>query len=183
MKNVKKVIFIIIAILIILLLCYLKYKNSSELENILIFNLYENTKENQYFFDITSGENKTETIDLLNTLKAKGNTQEKIAPGMKGEFEIVLKSSTKRNYQIQFNSYNAKPQNLLFNIKNDNNIVEKLEKLSKKLRGTLDKNKEEKINIEWIWKYEINNNSDKQDTADGMNIKDYRFNIDILCDN
>ena len=183
MKKVKKGIFIIIAILIILLLCYLKFKNSNEFEIILIFNLYENTKENQYFFDITSGQKETAIISLSNTLDGKGNTEEKIAPGMKGEFEIILKSSTKRNYQIQFTSHNAKPQNLLFNIKNDSEKVEQLEQLSKRLRGTLDKNKEEKINIEWIWKYETDQNSNRQDTFDGINLKDYRFNIDILCDN
>lgn len=183
MKNKKKAIIIILIMLIIFLLFYGKIKNFYELENILIFNLFENTKENKYLFDLSSGEKEKSNIYLFSTFKEKGNTKEKIAPGIKGEFEILLKSSEKKNYQIKFNSNNAKPQNLSFNIKNDNKKVKQLEQLNESLKGTLDKNKQKRIIIEWTWEYETNENCDGQDTFDGMNIREYRFNIDILCDN
>lgn len=179
--NKKIEITIIIFILLMLIILeFMNFKKSYNLENVLIFNLYENSKNDKYIFDIGAKYKQETNVGLYSTLKMESLANEKIAPGANGEFEIILTSSKNVGYQIRFESKNKKPQNLVFNIKNDFNKYSSLEELGRLLKGTLNGNIRKNIWIEWSWDYETTEYGNTQDTFDGENIKEYNFDINIL---
>ena len=45
----------------------------------------------------------------------------------------------------------------------------------------LNNKKQKEIIINWKWEYNNSNEGNKQDTADGMKIKEYNFDIDIAA--
>ena len=178
MKKALKIsiVFILITILII---CYIKSRSYYYLENIIIFNLYENS-DNKFVFNVSSGINQNKNINLYSTFKVDGLMNTKIFPGTKGEFEILIKSSNNVEYQIKFKSKNKKPQNLLFNIKNSNIKYNNLEDLGKNLKGLIKPKDNVRIIIQWSWEYETSINNNHQDTLDGETLKEYNFYINIL---
>lgn len=179
--NKRLEILIIIAILLILFfLGFVKFKNLKSLENVLIFNLYDNSKNNEYVFDISSEQEYKKSCNLFSTLNMESLVNEKIAPGTNGEFEIILNSSKDTHYQITFDSKNVKPHNLLFKIKNDFKKYKSLDELEEKLKGILNKDRGKNICIEWFWDYETDQYSNFQDTLDGQNIQEYNFDINIF---
>lgn len=105
----------------------------------------------------------------------------KIAPGTKGQFEIVLETNKNISYQICFENYGEKPQNLLFKIKENDEKYKNLKELEQFLQGNLDKGKIKNITIEWNWNYESNYENNLQDTEDGKTIKEYRFDINVIA--
>lgn len=119
-------------------------------------------------------------IDLEETIKDETLINEKIAPGIKGEFEIIIRTNKDTQYNVKFISKNEKPQNLEFNIKNRKEKVRNLEELEKELTGIIKKNKEEKITIEWEWKYENSKENNIKDTEDAKKIKKYQFEIQAI---
>lgn len=181
MKNKSYIILIIIIILLILFIAvYAKSSKEYSLENILIFNLFDNSVRHNYYFEISNNRRQTRNVNLYQTLKIDSLVNEKIAPGTNGEFSITLESTEDVGYKIEFSSLNKKPKNMLFKIKHENGQYDSLEKLSKTLNGKLKKGILKEINIEWEWTYETSEIENIQDTLDGINIKEYNFDINVI---
>lgn len=129
--NKKIEILIIIILLPLLFLGLIKFNSQKSLDNFLIFNLFENSNNKKYIFDIGFKTKQTESVNLYSTLDLEGLANEKIAPGTHGEFEIILNSSIDTNYQVTFDSKNLKPKNLRFNLKGESSKHDTLEDLEK----------------------------------------------------
>lgn len=201
MKNKKnrKIISLIIVILIVIILIFCILQKSNFFQDNLIFfkilnssNINENSQNdhifynniaeykeqnNPLFFYVTYNETKFKSINLLDTIDKKTLVKEKIAPGTKGHFEIVLISNRDINYKIIFENLNEKPQNLVFSIKGSDREYNNLNELQQELIGNLEKNKVKRIDVNWRWKYENNLADNLQDTKDGINLDMYKFNI------
>lgn len=198
-KKNKKIISLIIVILIVIILifCILQKSNFFQ-DNLIFFKIlnssnisensqndhifYNNTAEykeqnNPLFFYVTYNETKFKSINLMDTIDKKTLVKEKIAPGTKGHFEIVLISNRDINYKIIFENLNEKPQNLVFSIKGSDREYNNLNELQQELIGNLEKNKVKRIDVNWRWKYENNLADNLQDTKDGTNLDMYKFNI------
>lgn len=178
MKKKKKVQIISSIAILILIMIFIICKNSlnsnSEPKDDFIFfkflnqeqNQQEeiNKKTNQYKLKISKGETKKENINLLRTVDKETLVNEKVAPGTKGSFEIILVSNIDLEYKIEIIGKNEKPKNLNFLIENGQ-------------EGKIGKNEQKTILVNWKWDYEINSKEDKQDTKDGENIKKHNFEI------
>lgn len=136
----------------------------------------ENQKANKYFFDVDYKNTNLRTISLKDTIDAKTLAEEKIAPGTRGKFEIVIYSSKKSDYQIMFQSKEKKPQNIKFFL-TENYKFNTLEELQKLLNGTVEEKIAKTIEIFWEWEYDVGEAEDAQDTNDGKNIDNYTFDI------
>ena len=151
-------------------------QNSQEIGNI-----GNNTQDEnlvpQYIFNITYRNMEFANVNIMDTVRSSTLVNEKIAPGISGEFDIVVKTNKDSKYQIYFISKNAKPQNLEFKIANTGIIVNKIEDLSKYLTGNLNKGDTKTITIEWNWNYENETKGNIQDTNDSKNIDKYIFDI------
>ena len=198
-KKNKKTISLIIVILIVIILIFCILQKSNFFQDNLIFfkilnssNINENSQNdhifynniaeykeqnNPLFFYVTYNETKFKSINLLDTIDKKTLVKEKIAPGTKGHFEIVLISNRDINYKIIFENLNEKPQNLVFSIKGSDREYNNLNELQQELIGNLEKNKVKRIDVNWRWKYENNLADNLQDTKDGINLDMYKFNI------
>lgn len=201
MKNKKsqKIISLIIVILIVIILIFCILQKSNFFQDNLIFfkilnssNINENSQNdpifynsiakykeqnNPLFFYVTYNKTKFKSINLMDTIDKKTLVKEKIAPGTKGHFEIVLISNRDINYKIIFENLNEKPQNLVFSIKGSDREYNNLNELQQELIGNLEKNKVKRIDVNWRWKYENNLADNLQDTKDGINLDMYKFNI------
>ena len=141
----------------------------------------ESSNKNKYQFRVSYKNINFKKINLLETIDKDTLLYEKIAPGTRGSFNIVLDSNQSLKYRIEFQSINEKPQNLKFEALKDGELLKKsntLEELSKSLKG--DKNQKINITINWYWNFESLNNQevvDIQDTRDAENIKRYEFSI------
>ena len=198
-KRNKKIISLIIVILIVIILIFCILQKSNFFQDNLIFfkilnssNINENSQNdnifynniaeykeqnNPLFFYVTYNETKFKSINLLDTIDKKTLVKEKIAPGTKGHFEIVLISNRDINYKIIFENLNEKPQNLVFSIKGSDREYNNLNELQQELIGNLEKNKVKRIDVNWRWKYENNLADNLQDTKDGTSLDMYKFNI------
>ena len=198
-KRNKKIISLIIVILIVIILIFCILQKSNFFQDNLIFfkilnssNINENSQNdhifynniaeykaqnNPLFFYVTYNETKFKSINLMDTIDKKTLVKEKIAPGTKGHFEIVLISNRDINYKIIFENLNEKPQNLIFSIKGSDREYNNLNELQQELIGNLEKNKVKRIDVNWRWKYENNLADNLQDTKDGINLDMYKFNI------
>ena len=133
LRKYSKIIYIIIILLLILCLILINIKNISSQDEILFLkflkigkNQDENSIESQkniqttkgkeqiakYEFKITYKNVDFKNVNLADTINQETLIYEKIAPGVKGEFEIIIDSNKTMNYKINFNSINEKPQNL-----------------------------------------------------------------------
>lgn len=198
-KRNKKIISLIIVILIVIILIFCILQKSNFFQDNLIFfkilnssNINENSQNdhifynniaeykeqnNPLFFYVAYNETKFKSINLLDTIDKKTLVKEKIAPGTKGHFEIVLISNRDINYKIIFENLNEKPQNLVFSIKGSDREYNNLNELQQELIGNLEKNKVKRIDVNWRWKYENNLADNLQDTKDGTSLDMYKFNI------
>lgn len=194
MKKYKKIIctIILIIILIIFGLLLKKVDANSQQDDILFFKLFGSSStstsnvNNEIVFDMSNKNKDTKNINLLETVNTQFLVQEKIAPGSEGNFSIKIVDNEKyeeaKNYNITFKSKNAKPQNLYFYL--NNNEDEKyatLEEMQNVIEQKLNNKKQKEIIINWKWEYNNSNEGNKQDTADGMKIKEYNFDIDIAA--
>ena len=102
---------------------------------------------------------------------------EKIAPGVEGNFQIVLEANEDINYFITFESNNVKPKNLKFENIETQEQKECLEDFGSELKGRISKNEKKVITIHWFWQYENTEEENMQDTIDSQNIRDYEFTI------
>lgn len=150
-----------------------KEKNNSE------NNGMERSKldENQYLFKIEYKNMNFQNIDLIDTIKSETLVDEKIAPGIKGSFDIIIYSNHNAHYYVDFVSKNKKPHNLKFNIIGTNIEKNSLEELSTYLEGNIEKDGKNIIKIGWEWQYENGDIGNIQDTNDAKTITEYSFDI------
>lgn len=204
MKRKKKI-YVIIFIIAILILCFLLYSAQYIFlqEDLLFFHFFndislstntkdkeENKKESrikesteqnyfnslQVYFKVQSQKLQSQDLNLFQTLHPQTLVYEKIAPGTKGNFDIVLYSKEQQSYEITFKSENEKPTNLQFYI-TENEKYNTLEALDDTLKGDISKNEEKKISVYWEWCYEQNEEANKQDTLEAKQIRNYHFLI------
>lgn len=116
-------------------------------------------------------------VDLSETINEKTLINEKIAPGVSGKFNIVLRTNQNTIYEVKFKSKTQKPQNLKFEIENTNIKANNLEELENYLKGRINKGEEKTISIKWSWEYENSIKNNIQDTKDAMKIESYKFEI------
>ena len=209
MKKHKKIIFAIILIIILIIFgILLKGVDAySEQDDILFFKLFGGTSTSasngnnekssesssesnnivkEIVFDMSDKNSETKNINLLETVNTQFLVKEKIARGSKGNFLIKIISNKKykeaQNYRVAFKSENEKPHNLYFYINNnDEQKYTTLEDMQNAIEKDLNDKNQKEIIINWEWKYNNSNEGNKQDTLDGMRIKEYNFNIDITA--
>ena len=192
-KILKLIVFLILLMLIVKVIFISSFYKIQKSDDFLFFKLFSKA-DNQseiYKFDVKYKNMKLKPINLLETADKKMGVYEKIAPGTKGKFSILLGSKQDLRYNIEFESLNEKPKNLKFSVaKNGENLVitDSLEELSNKLSGNIDKNTNINIEICWFWNYEENQDEknikqhdiDICDTEDAKNIKQYKFNVCVF---
>lgn len=177
MKNLKedrrKILTLILIFSVILIFIYkiAQDKNLNPQQDIIFFKLFnsnyskkDDEKSKQYKIKINKENTYYKTIlNLLQTVDKTTMVNEKIKPGVKGKFYIILSSNKDLKYEIQILDKNSKPKNFNFNIKQAKGLI---------LLGEI-----KKIPIEWEWIYESDENQDIQDTKDGENLRKYEFQI------
>ncbi len=143
----------------------------------------KNISENgvsQYVFDVSCKDSDFCNVSLSDTILKNMNVKEKIAPGLEGKFEIVLKSNEDISYNVVFNSQSEKPKNLKFQNLDTMFEANTLEELGNNLYGNLHKNETKILTIRWYWPYENTEDGNKQDTKDSKNITNYLFMINAI---
>lgn len=191
MKTKKKKTLVIILIILLIIGIYFLLKNNSNFfkDDIILFkNFYssiyknniakeKNTNDNEYnnIIEISTKNRVTKEMSLFSNLENQINWNETIYPGTKGEFPIKLYAKENLQYEITFKSKNQKPKNLVF--KQNGKEYETLEKLGEDLTGNLQKEEIKNIVIEWKWEYETNEEQDMQDTSDGKQLQEYKFDV------
>ena len=176
-EKIKKFSKIFISIILIILFIIVFFHNKmlyqDSIDDILFFKSLSNKKikSKEYKFKLKYNNMDFKTIEL----------SEKIAPGTKGSFDIVLEANQKLNYNIQFVSISRKPQNLQFELIKDDvsiNTSNTLEELSDTMKGVIKQNENIKYRVNWYWNYEENSElKDIQDTIDAKTIDKYQFMI------
>ena len=191
--SVKKsyLFFIILFLLGILLLtiCFIPFKDNQTILNrfmsLIDFKIMEVDIEgnDRYVFDVDFKNIVSSDIELTSTIDANSKVNNKIAPGTSGEFSIIIStrdSTVDMKYSVDFEDVTKeKPSNLLFKAKGRNKEYSSLHDLEKYLRGFAEKETQTEYIIEWYWAYEINDDQDKVDTNDGMNLENYKFRIHV----
>lgn len=188
----KKVyLIIIILILIFMILSFCKLKNNIY-NDIMIFDLWSDIgisekQENEYIINPKKQNNitidvfktvqngiKTETTSRVSGTEISGaEIYEKVAPGSYGNFAIKIEKPLNQKCNIKVKDLNNKPKNLVFII--DGQRYESIQKIQEKLNQIFQvKNI---VIINWEWKYDFNQEKDIEDTQDGKNISNYKFEI------
>ena len=171
---------------------------------IFIKTVFAFTKDTEISFKVNDWSSfETERFSLINIGKVVNIENGKIAPGTKGEFDIVIDALDSLNdvkYNVNIKEYGNKPDNLIFTVKkngelSDNKYSSLKELAENELSGYIDKkyNKVETFTIVWCWKYEtgknleIITNEDKKDTLAGSgkiagkeNVFDYSFSLKVI---
>ena len=184
MKKSKKIIFVVVAIIAILVSflggqAYAKYMSKVT---------GNGTAEiASWKFKVNENEEKMQTISLSSTVNNFTLANKKVAPGTSGSFQINIDSTDADvgvMYTINFENESQKPTNLKF--KYENKDYNSLQELQNDLTGTINANDDEKtkvITIDWKWPYETGTtadqilSNDKIDTQDAKNIRNYTFSI------
>ena len=166
-KKIWIIIILIIGFIIIFLIKSKKKFANNIFNDLLIFGMWN--ENNTYFLDINKS-SKVQ-VNLYSTIKGGNDMRKKIAPGTKGEFVIILKKDEELNCKVIFTSITKKPKNLEF-------------KLNDKKYNTLNEMLKEnnRVIIDWEWKYDVNDKKDIEDTEDGENLKEYIFNMDTIVE-
>ncbi len=189
------ILFFIIGLLI-LLACLKPINDSGILQkyfsvidfSVLSVDLDKKEEKNTYVFDVNFKNiaSSSEEINLPSTVKAESVAKNKIAPGVQGEFSIIIStqnSTVDMLYSVNFeNITNEKPSNLFFKVKGEQKEYKTLQELEKELIGRAKKHSETEIVIEWHWPYEIEADIDNQDiidTTDGEKLESYKFKINV----
>ncbi len=193
LKSIKKykIISLVVIITCILCLCYKALEYQKLYDDILFFKLFdigesknqnkeekENNKNSIYIFNVSYKKIDSKNISLVETLKKESLIENMLAPGIEGEFDIVLTTNLDTKYQVRFYSLNLKPYNLKFENLETKEVVNNLEELS--LEGKLQKGTSKTIPIHWYWNYEETKEGDLQDTIDSKSIESYKFTINTI---
>lgn len=140
-------------------------------------------------FKVNGKTDSVQTINLGSTCDNETLVGNKIAPGTKGSFNIVIDASDSDvgiQYKIEFENESNKPNNLKF--KYNENEYNSITELENDLIGTINANEENKIRtltINWEWKYETGSNqeeisqNDIIDTNNGREISNYTFDVNV----
>ena len=138
-------------------------------------------------FKVNENEEKLQTISLKSTLNNKTLTNNKIAPGTEGSFQIKLDatgSDVGINYIVRFNNESQKPTNLKFTY--EGKTYNSLTELQEVLIGTINADAQDKtkaLTIGWNWKYETGSTAqeilanDLVDTENAKQISNYTFDV------
>lgn len=148
----------------------------------------DNTEpEKEYDFDVTFENTDSDDIKLLDSISGEAVAKNKIAPGIRGCFAIVMrtkKSSVDIKYNVEFiDVTNEKPTNMIFSIRGYDKEYSTLQELQRDLHGIIEKRSEKRIIIDWKWNYESYSEqksieeNDKIDTNEGKNLTSYKFKI------
>jgi len=140
-----------------------------------------------YDFDGSFKNISSDEINLADSISAKSLVKNRVAPGVRGNFSIVIStknSSVDMNYNIKFEDItNEKPGNMAFKINGSDKIYSTLQELEESLIGSIESRTQKEIVIDWQWVYEAGNSentiiqNDKFDTNDGKNLDSYKFKI------
>lgn len=140
-------------------------------------------EEINYVFDVNFENTISKDVELTNTVDSKAVAKNKVAPGISGEFSIIINtkgSNVDMHYSVNFEDITKeKPNNLLFKIKGTDKEYSSLQELETILKGIVKKQTETKIDIEWRWPYEIDAEQDFIDTNDGIILENYKFKINV----
>ncbi len=190
----KSCLFFILLIflgILLLALCFNPIKDSKILNNffraidfsIIDLDINKNDEKINYVFDVDFENTISKDVDLSNTVDSKALAKNKVAPGVSGEFSIIINtkgSNVDMQYSVNFEDITKdKPYNLLFKIKDTDKEYSSLQELETVLKGIVKKQTETKIDITWRWPYEIDNEQDLIDTKDGINLENYKFKINV----
>lgn len=189
-NNYIILIILLFMFLIILALLFIPFKGESKLYN-KIYDLIDISvvkvdieDSHRYVFDVGFNNLISSDISLLSTMNAKTVSKNKIAPGVNGEFSIIIStenSTVDMQYSIKFEDIlNGKPNNMRFKIKGDLEEYRTLQELENRLKGIALKNTEKEIIIQWRWPYEIDDTQDIVDTNDGKELNNYKFRIKVF---
>ena len=148
----------------------------------------ENTKpEKEYDFDVTFENIDSDDIKLLDSISGKAVAKNKVAPGVRGCFSIIMntkKSSVDMRYNVEFQDITKeKPTNMTFSVRGSDKEYSTLQELQKDLSGVIEKRSTKTIIIDWKWNYESGsdeasiNENDLVDTNEGKNLTSYKFKI------
>lgn len=187
MKKNKKILFVILILLAIILSfiggkTFSKYMSqvqgsgTAEIAN--------------WVFKVNGTEDLVQSVDLLSTYNNETLIDNKVAPGTSGSFNIIIDATGSEvgvDYKVKFLNETEKPQNLVF-IYNDNEYAT-IQELQEDLSGTINANEDNKtrtITINWEWQYETGENENEinqNDIIDTQNAKDfenYTFDINVI---
>ena len=187
MKKNKKILFVILILLAIILSfiggkTFSKYMSqvqgsgTAEIAN--------------WVFKVNGTEDLVQSVDLLSTYNNETLIDNKVAPGTSGSFDIIIDATGSEvgvDYKVKFLNETEKPQNLVF-IYNDNEYAT-IQELQEDLSGTINANEDNKtrtITINWEWQYETGENENEinqNDIIDTQNAKDfenYTFDINVI---
>ena len=184
LKKSRKIILAVIALAIILMSfvggqVYAKYMSKVE--------GHGTAEVANWNFKVNEKEEQLQAISLNSTINNKTVSNNKIAPGTQGSFQIKLDATGAEvgiDYIVRFENESNKPTNLKF--KYENKEYKSLTELQNDLTGTINANDAEKtkiITIDWVWPYETGTTAeqilanDKIDTQNAKSIRNYTFNI------
>lgn len=196
-RKWKKVFFVIIILLFIFVILSKNVKFKDVFDDILFLkdfrrnekevsaNPMNRIKENdsdvmQYIFEVSWKNTNFNRVNLTDTINSKTLINEKIAPGLEGTFDIILKTNANSKYYIKFENQTEKPKNLRFKDLNSQKETNTLEELEEVLVGNINRGDVKKVSIYWFWPYESDENEDIQDTKDSKNIGKYIFDIYVI---
>lgn len=203
-KKSKKIKYILIIVILIFIIFLIFRKNRIDfMDDFIFFKLFSDSNVNSsdlsqrslnqnkvenlsktntnypiYEFNVSYKNTKFEGVDLLDTVDNETLIREKVAPGTKGKFKIRINSNEDMYYEVDFNSLNEKPKNLIFIY--NNNKYQTLDELEGVLVGKIGKKETIDINIFWEWEYRIDTQEDIQDTEDGEKLLKYNFTIETI---
>lgn len=144
----------------------------------------------KWSFKVNGESTQMKNINLASTYNAETLVDGKIAPGVTGNFDIIIDTTdceVGTSYVVNFNNEQNKPANFKFIY--DNKEYNSIKDIETKLVGTINANEENKIKshtIYWKWDYETGstqqniNTNDIQDTKDGKTIENYTFDINVI---
>ena len=186
--NKKRNILIIVLILLAMMISFLGGKTFSKyLSEIQGSGTAEIAN---WVFKVNGKEDSVQSVNLLSTYHNETLINNKVAPGTKGSFNIVIDATGSEvgvDYEVKFLNETQKPQNLVFI--HNNQEYATVQELEENLSGTIDANEENKtrtITINWEWQYETGDNeneiaqNDKIDTQNAKDLENYTFDIHVI---
>ena len=138
-------------------------------------------------FKVNGQKEQVQKIELVSTCDNQTLVGNKIAPGTRGSFDIIVDgtdSDVGIDYQIKFVNESQKPTNLKFIY--DHQEYNSITELENDLSGTIyadDENKTRTLTIGWKWEYQTGTNenemasNDRTDTEDSQRIVTYSFEV------
>lgn len=183
-KKLKKKILIILILLLIILIALLGSTYSKYITQVEGKGVIEVAK----WAFLVNGQTATMTnINLAQTYNSNTLIQNRIAPGTRGSFDIIIDATGSEvgiDYDVKFLNQTNKPTNLNFDY--NGTIVSSITDLEELLKGNIPADSTEKVKtftIKWFWDYETGSTKeqiashDLQDTKDGKSLGKYSFDV------